>query len=144
LGENTSPDLENLQPLANSHLILFNLERVESQSLTLQEDLEDTAPSFSPDGAYLAFARKSLHRDSWKPGRQLWIMRTGTWQAEALTDDAVYNHFAFAWSPLGDMLAYVRFNQSVLSEPPELWVMDPFSGLATQLIIGGHSPQWIP
>ena len=144
LGENTSPELNNLQPLANSHLIRFDLINGTSESLTRQEDLEDTAPAFSPDGAYLAFARKSLQAELWTPGRQLWIMRVGTWSAEALTGEELYSHYGFAWSPGGNLLAYVRFNQSVLSEPPELWVMDPFSGQKTQLVVGGYQAQWVP
>ena len=144
LGEDTAPDLDDLQPLANSQLMLFNLENSTTRNLTSEEDLEDTSPAFSPDGAYLAFARKSLHIDSWTPGRQLWLMRTGIWEAEALTNDELYNHFDFAWSPQGDVLAYVRFNQSVLSEPPELWIMDPFSRQATELLVGGYRPHWIP
>jgi hypothetical protein len=143
LDQGGSEELGELQPLANSHLMLFNLDGGEAQDLTSEEDLEDTAPAFSPDGAYLALARKSLHIDRWTPGRQLWLMRVGTWQAEALTDDELYSHYDFAWSPAGDLLAIVRFNQSVLSEPPELWLIDPFSGRATQLVIGGYRPQWI-
>jgi Tol biopolymer transport system component len=144
LGEETSQELSGLQALANSHLILFNWQDGSTQDLTRLEELEDMAPVFSPDGAFLAFARKNLQIKLWTPGRQLWLMRTGTWQAEQLTDEPLYSHFEFAWSPGGDLLAYVRFNQSALTEPPELWVIDPFTARATELVVGGYAPQWLP
>ena len=102
------------------------------------------APVFSPDGAFLALARKNLQIELWTPGRQLWLMRTGTWQAQQLTDEPLYSHFEFAWSPQGDLLAYVRFNQAALTEPPELWVIDPYTARAAELVVGGYAPQWLP
>jgi len=144
LDEQTSEGLSDLQSLANSHLILFNWQDETTRDLTRFEELEDTSPAFSPDGAYLVFARKNLQVERWTPGRQIWLMRSGTWEAEPLTDDPLYNHFEFTWSPGGDVLAYVRFNQTVLTEPPEIWVMDPFIDRATQVIVGGFAPQWIP
>ncbi|MEJ2708685.1 MAG: hypothetical protein P8074_13795 [Anaerolineales bacterium] len=61
-----------------------------------------------------------------------------------LTDDPFYHHYALAWKPGGGQLAYVRFNQTVLTEPPEIWVINPETAQATRLIVGGYAPQWIP
>ena len=40
-----------------------------------------------------AFARKNLLIERWTPGRQLWLMRTGTWQAD-LTQTGSENRLA--------------------------------------------------
>jgi Tol biopolymer transport system component len=144
LDEGVSDALTDLEPLANSHLLLFNWQDGEIQDLTPGENMEDTVPAFSPDGKYLAFARKFLDIKNWTPGRQLWLLHLGNNEAQPLTNDPLYNHFEFAWSPAGDRLAYVRFNQSALTEPPEIWLIDPFSGQPTQLISGGYAPQWMP
>ena len=64
--------------------------------------------------------------------------------SQQMTDEPDYNHFNLAWSPAGDQLAYVRFNQTTPTEPPEIWLMDPLTGRAIQIVIGGFSPQWIP
>jgi len=144
LDENISNTLTDLEPLANSHLLLFNWQDGSTQDLTPGENMEDTTPAFSPDGEYLAFARKFLDIKRWTPGRQIWLLHFGSGEAQPLTNDSLYNHFEFTWSPAGDRLAYVRFNQSALTEPPEIWLIDPFSGQATQLIVGGYAPQWIP
>ena len=130
--------------MANSHLLLFDWQQDTVQDLTPEETMEDTSPAFSPDGESLAFARKFLDISRWTPGRQLWLEHLGSQEEGPLTDEPLYNHFEFTWSPAGDRLAYVRFNQSVLTEPPEIWLIDPITKQAEQLVVGGYSPQWIP
>ncbi len=41
------------------------------------------------------------------------------------------------------MLAAVRFNVTVITEPPEIWLVG-LDGSAIRLIIGGYQPAWIP
>lgn len=143
LDANVSPSL-GLERLADSHLLMYNLPGGEPRDLTREEGVEDVAPAFSPDGTRLAFARKFLDTRRWTPGRQLWLMDLAQQRAQPLTEEDIYNHFDFAWSPAGDRLAFVRFNQSLLTEPPEIWVLDLASGEQTQIIVGGYAPQWIP
>lgn len=134
----------NLQAFANSHLILFNRLDGAQRDLTPDEAMEDASPAYSPDGVYLAFTRKYLNALRWTPGRQIWLMLAGSQEAQQMTNEPDYNHFDFAWSPGSDQLAYVRFDQTTLIYPPEIWLMDPFSGRAIQLIVGGYAPKWIP
>ena len=143
LDANVSSSL-GLERLADSHLLMYSLSGGEPRDLTREEGIEDIAPAFSPDGTRLAFARKFLDARRWTPGRQLWLIDLAQQQAHPLTEDDIYNHFDFAWSPAGDRLAFVRFNQSLLTEPPEVWVLDLSSGEQVQIIVGGYAPQWIP
>lgn len=140
-GSSTLVDLERL---ADSHLLLYPLDGGQTQDLTLIEGIEDASPAFSPDGTYLAFGRKFLDLRQWTPGRQLWLRRLSDGEERPLTNDPLYNHYDFAWSPASDRLAFVRFNQSTLTQPPEVWTIDPQSGQATQIITAGYAPQWIP
>jgi dipeptidyl aminopeptidase/acylaminoacyl peptidase len=144
LDPTTSGALQNLERLADSHLLLYPMVGSDAQDLTGQEGIEDAVPAYSPDGGWLAFARKFLNVRQWSPGRQLWLLRLSDGEAYPLTNDPLYNHYDFAWSPAGNRLAFVRFNQSALTEPPEVWTIDPETGQATQIIIGGYAPQWIP
>jgi Bacterial Ig-like domain/WD40-like Beta Propeller Repeat len=139
-------------PVVSSHLMRFNLSGSQ-QDLTAPprtgggvraSDLEDTSPAFSPDGKLLAFARKYLNLALWTPGRQLWLMRPDGTEARPVSNAPYFNHFNFAWSPSGDRIAYVRFNQNAPTDPPEVWLVDLDSGLETQIVIGGFAPRWIP
>jgi TolB protein len=133
-----------MQPVANSHLMRFSWEDGSVQDLSQDENLEDTSPAYAPDGMTLAFARKYLDTSRWSPGRQIWLMRPDGSDARQITNEPLYNHFAFAWDPDGTHLAYVRFNQTIPNEPPEIWILELSSGRAGRWIIGGYSPQWIP
>jgi len=133
-----------LQPRADSHLRLYHLDTGETQDLTPGEGIEDASPLFSPDGQFLVFARKYLDARRWTPGRQLWIARAATREARALTDAPLYNYYQFSWNLSGDRLAYVRFNQSAPSEPPEIWLMDLLAGTESRLVVGGYAPRWTP
>jgi len=144
LDPTTATGLQNLERLADSHLMVYPMNGSDVQDLTGQDGIEDAVPAYSPDGLWLAFARKFLGVRQWSPGRQLWLQRLTNGEAFPLTNDPLYNHYDFAWSPAGNRLAFVRFNQSTLTEPPEVWTIDPQTGRATQIIIGGYAPQWIP
>ena len=144
LDESVSDALTDLEPLAQSHLMLFNRLNGSMTDLTQIDGLEDTSPVFSPDGRYLVLARKYLDARRWTPGRQVWLMEMSSRQAQPLTSQPSYNHFDFAWNPAGDQLAFVRFNQTLLTEPPELWLMEPLGGRAVLLVKGGYAPEWIP
>lgn len=134
----------DLDTIGSSHLLLFNLDNDTIKDLTQLNNLEDTVPIFSPDGRSLTFARKFLTIELWTPGRQLWLMDMDKREAHQLTNDPFYNHFDFAWSPTGEFIAYMRFNQTDLTSLPEIWVINPKTLQTTRLVEGGFSPQWIP
>ena len=130
--------------IAPSHLFRFDLPTTTSQDLSVSLDLEDTSPVYSPNGHYLAFARKSLDPALWTPGRQLWVMRPDGIEARELTTAPYFNHSSFAWSPDNQQIAYLRFNQDNPTAPPEIWLMNIDENIPIQLVIGGYAPQWIP
>ena len=130
--------------IAPSHLFRFDLPTTTSQDLSVSLNLEDTYPVYSPNGNYLAFARKSLDPALWTPGRQLWVMRPDGREAHELTTAPYFNHSSFAWSPDNLQIAYLRFNQDNPTAPPEIWLMKIDGSSSIQLVIGGYAPQWIP
>jgi len=96
----------------------------------------------------LAFARRYLDIARWTPGRQIWLLPIlsdgAPGQAFSLTDDPYFTHYDLAWSPESDRLAFVRFNQTTLNDPPEIWMVDLETFQENRLVVGGFSPQWIP
>lgn len=129
-----------------SHLYRVEIETGLRTDLSggLGDLVEDAAPAYSPDGLWIAFARKSLRPAQWTPGRQLWLMRSDGTQSRQLTDDPNYNHAEIAWNRNGDRMAYVRFLQVELDRPPEVWWMDLESEQRSLLVEGGYAPQWMP
>ena len=144
LDANISPQLGELERLADSHIFLYNWRSGQSQDLTGEAALEDTAPAFSPDGRYMAFARKSVEAAAWTPGRQAWLRDMASGQSQGVTHDPLYTYYDFTWDPSGRLLTLVRFNQSALTEPPEIWQINLALAQAARLVTGGYAPQWIP
>lgn len=138
------------ETLTNSHLMIYDLTHQNSlgeartADLTQAADLEDAAPVYSPDGEWLAIARRYLDNARKTPGRQLWLMKADGSEARQLTQAGDYNHHDFAWSLDGKRLAFVRFNQMILTEPAELWLVDADGSNPIELVKGGTAPQWLP
>jgi len=127
-----------------SHLLRYRLQTGTTEDISGVDDAEDVDAVYSPEGGSIAFARKYLDSERWSFGRQIWMMDPNGSNSRPVTDEADYNHYDIAWSLDGLVLAYVRFNQAKLSEPPELWMIDADGGNPVQLVIGGYAPLWIP
>jgi Tol biopolymer transport system component len=128
--------------------MIYQLGSGQVRTLTDTPLVEDFSPAFSPNGVTLAFTRRFLDDERWTPGRQIWLMTmpaagSDPSQIKPLTISPDYLYTALAWHPEGTKLAAVRFNVTLLTEPPEIWLLD-LGGGAVRLVIGGFSPQWIP
>ncbi|GAB4528357.1 MAG: hypothetical protein Fur0018_14360 [Anaerolineales bacterium] len=128
-----------------SHLLAYAVQTGAAEDWSEDLPVEDIFPAISPDGRYLAFARKYLDVKRWRLGRQLWLRDLHAGTNIMLTDAPEYTHTAFAWSPDSAYLVYVRSSQADFSQPPEIWMVNATTGSAPlRLVIGGAAPQWIP
>ncbi len=129
-----------------SHLFQTDLATGLSMDLSGSDEpmVEDASPAFSPDGQWIAFARKHLDFVRWSPGRQLWRMRADGTSAEPLTNQPNYNFSSMAWSPDSRLLAFMRRSPSELEQGPEVWWLDLETGDLAMLVAGGYLPSWIP
>jgi len=134
------------QTIFYSHLIRVEASTGNAMDLSNRSGslVEDASPVYSPDGNWLAFGRKYMDSDRWTLGRQLWLMRANGSEAHALTAVGDYNHSALGWSPDSTTLVYMRFNQAVITEPAEIWLIGADGEGAHPLVTGGYSPRWIP
>lgn len=132
------------ETLAPRHLLQYDLTEETVFDLSRGNFLEDLNPSFSPQGLILAYSRKSLDPEKWSPGRQLWVMDIEGGQISPLTAAVDYHHTSIVWHPDGNQLAYVRYNQAKLSDPPEIWLINQDGTDNLRLIINGFAPTWIP
>lgn len=151
-GENSNQEVDpsELEPVVvvNSQLMVYPLGGTAVSNLSNEEMAEDFSPAFSPDGTLLAFTRRYLDEDRWTPGRQIWLMvspggASAPLRVDQLTNIPEYLYTGLDWHPDGRMLAAVRFNVTLLTEPAEIWTVN-LSGEAVRLVIGGFQPTWIP
>jgi Tol biopolymer transport system component len=127
-----------------SHLIYVTLATNESTDLSSSPLVEDANVAISPEGDRLAFGRKYLDAEHWSPGRQLWVMdRDGT-RARQLTFAPVFNVSSIRWSPDGSLVLFMRFDQTHVSLPPEVWVTTAAGENPRQLAVGAYLPRWLP
>lgn len=128
-----------------SHLVLIDIDRGSITDLSKESSgaVEDASPAYSPNGEWVAFARKYVD-ERWTPGRQLWIMRSDGSFAQPLTEAPDFNHSGFIWSPESNSILFTRFNLTDPSAPPEIWLIDIENKSSQQLVQGGILPRWIP
>ena len=124
-----------------------HLYRVEAATMDVRDlslgTVEDASPAYSPDGEWIAFARKFLD-DRWTPGRQVWIMKSDGSRPRPLTDDPDFSHAALVWNPDSARLAYMRLSQTDPNVMPQIWMSDLDGSAQEFLVEGGYLPQWIP
>ncbi len=126
-----------------SYLVRVTVDTNATVNLSGEGVVDDGSPMYAPSGAWLAFGRKTLVEGQWTPGRQLWLMRPDGSEAYALTDDPLYNHSAFRWSPDSRTLAYMRLNVVDPAVPVEIWTVDVSDSQPSRLV-EGYLPEWLP
>ena len=143
-GSPTAPDGDVPAPIQeSSRVFLYRMVLAEEGRERLSADLpvDDSAPTWSPDGAWIAFGRAPADAAS---GRQLWLMRPDGSAARALTSEPNLFHGPPAWSPDGTTLLYQRFDLSDPAAMPEVWLMNLDDSTQTLVAPGGYLPAWLP
>ncbi|MGB9586053.1 MAG: Ig-like domain-containing protein [Anaerolineales bacterium] len=136
--------MPNDSSVPTSHLLRFVLNQHKLEDISQASYTEDASPQFSPDGQSIVFGRKYLDALQWTPGRQIWIMEVATLNTHPLLQEGQFNHYDFTWSPDGEQIAYMRFNQVDPTAPAEIWLINRDGSQNRVLVHGGYNPQWIP
>ena len=103
--------------------------------------VEDSSPVWSPDGQWLAVARKAAGTAM---GKQIWLIRPDGREAQALTNDAKMHHSFPTWSPDGRYLLFQRFSLKELGSQPSIWRLEVATKKVEQIVTVGSQPMWLP
>ena len=128
-----------------THLWLVNAETGARTDLSARHEfpVEDNQPSWSPDGAWIAFRRKELTGPRASLSKQLWLMRADGSDARPLTADPAFDHGPMAWSPDGRFVLFHKFPLRGEDITIAVWMMDVAGGEQWQ-IAPGQRPLWLP
>jgi Tol biopolymer transport system component len=137
-----------VQPLGElyvSHLWLINpVDDIQVNLSGTEKLVEDGAPAWSPDGAWLALRRKEFTGPTATPGKQIWLMRADGSEATALTADAAFDFGSPLWSPDGRYLLFHRLSLKGPEITLSVWVLEVASRRTWQVANPGQRPQWMP
>ena len=128
-----------------THLWLVNAETGARTDLSALHEfpVEDNQPSWSPDGAWIAFRRKELAGPRESLSKQLWLMRADGSDARPLTADPAIDHGPMAWSPDGRFVLFHKFPLRGEDITISVWMMDVAGGEQWQ-VAPGQRPLWLP
>ncbi len=104
---------------------------------------DDRAPAWSPDGRWLAFARRWLDQAQ-GTGSQLMLFDLKTGELRQITHDAEVNHTRFRWHPQGRYLLVQRFKLAQTPAEAEIGVYDLTTEEWVLVIAGGFNGEWLP
>jgi Tol biopolymer transport system component len=150
-GEGYSGEPEGIIAFAafrtlNPDVFFMNADGSDQRNVTNSELTGDREPSFSPDGAMMAFS--SSRGDT---GVNIWVMDLATGEWRQLTDNAAIDGGA-RWSPEGDRLAFYSFRDQ---DAQLLWIMNADGANPTPILadlvpsentpcLGGFPGNWYP
>ncbi|MBN1426989.1 MAG: PD40 domain-containing protein [Anaerolineae bacterium] len=109
----------------------------------LDQAEENQAPTWSPDGKWIAFGHRLLNREQGFGFQLMLIDPAGRW-IQQITDDPGYNNSLFAWSPGSDRILLHRFDLQSAPDTLELWVYGLDDGSLTRLVDNAFGGQWLP
>lgn len=109
----------------------------------LEASEEDQAAVWSPDGQWIAFARRRLDRQGgW--GSQLALYNVQTEEVRLVTDDPKYNNTRFEWSPDSQQILLQRFELEAVDGKWELWIYNLSNGNLSLLVENAFGTAWMP
>jgi len=136
---------------ARAYLQVADLVTLQYQVLTApEENANDTAVVWHPDGRHIGISRRFLGGDRATPGQQIFLLDTADGSLDPLVFDSDYFHGVFSWSPDGDLLVLQRYETDTRTQlatggiVTEIWVYDMDSRALTRIAEDAYQPLFVP
>ncbi|MEM7118370.1 MAG: hypothetical protein AAF614_38460 [Chloroflexota bacterium] len=124
------------------HIFAVDLDDNETINLSGEEaDVNDSLPTWSPDGNLIAFSRKTPRVAE---GKQVWIMAPDGSEAINLTQNPDVHFGTPSWSPDSNYLTFQGYKLSEPGAEPTIWRYDIAEQQLAELASPGIQPIWIP
>lgn len=136
-------DMERREGLFLYKLYSYNLANQWLTRLSVDLNIDDSFPAWSPDGEWIALVRREKDQESPGTGSQVWIMRSDGTEPRQLTSAEEVQFGQPAWSPDGQYLLFDY--RSVISEGviSGIKILEVDTGKEIELASPGNRPAWL-
>lgn len=123
-----------------THVLRVNVVSGNSNDLSGDDTLNDSAPAWSPDGGQIVLSRRTA--DSPVAG-QAWVLPASGGDGRFLPGGEGQHQTALSWSPDGRFILSQRIPVGGMAAP-EIWLHDLTTGDEHLVGMDGAWPRWLP
>jgi ABC-type nickel/cobalt efflux system permease component RcnA len=125
-------------------LFRYDLADQELTALDIDRALDESYPTWSPDGKWIAVVRREWGVDTQVYGDQIWLMRPDGSEAHPVTRTQDVFHGQPVWSPNGRYLLYDVRSASSSDVHYGVNILDIETGDTHEIAAPGNRPTWLP
>ena len=137
-------DIKEDKELYLPKLSRYDLAGQNLTALDVNHAIDESLPSWSPDGKWIAMVRSEWGSDISIHGDQIWLMRPDGSEAHPLTQDHEAIHGQPIWSPDGRFLLYDIDSLGISGAHSGINILDIETGDVYEIAPSGNRPAWLP
>ncbi len=120
-----------------SHILQIDVASGQYLDLSDHFNTEDDAPTFSPNGKWIAFRRRV---PGVAMGKQLWVMRADGSDAHALTAEPAHHYGPPVWTTDNDTMLAARYAKDGTNG---IWSISIAKGTMRLIVPHAYQPRWL-
>ena len=105
------------------------------------EQFEYFYPQWQPGGDWILVATRPVRGSS---SKQIWLISPDGSKSLQITDQEVYTHSSYSWSPNGKEIVYQRYALAAVDAVPEIAIWNLVGQKTAIIATDATSPKWLP